>query len=114
MRISGRGGYSRRRVTQQTDQITKRSQGRERNRGINDMVNEKLPADCKHEIFSFVTEEERQEFIGELRAKFPSTPFATAVDPIESYPDRFLVAVRLDPITDERDMVDHATGIGDR
>jgi hypothetical protein len=60
------------------------------------MTEGKLPADFKHEIFSFVTEEERQGFIADLRLKFPYAQFATNVDPVESYHDRLLVAVRIE------------------
>ena len=55
----------------------------------------KLPAKFEHEIFTFVTEEERQGFIADLRSKFPAAEIATNIDPVETYADRFLVAVRI-------------------
>ena len=54
-----------------------------------------LPSEFKHEIFSFVTEEERQVFIADLRSHFPDAEFATNIDPVETDGDRFLVAVRM-------------------
>ena len=54
-----------------------------------------LPKEFDHEIVTFRTEVERQVFIADLTAKFPGVECATNIDPVESYPDRFLVAVRI-------------------
>ena len=55
----------------------------------------KLPATFEHEIISFVTEEERQGFIADLMSEFPEAEYATNTDPVETYADRLLVAVRI-------------------
>ncbi len=55
----------------------------------------KLPATFEHDIFAFVTEEDRQRFIDDVRSNSPQAEIATNIDPVETYADRFLVAVRI-------------------
>ena len=48
------------------------------------------------EIFTFPTEKDRQWFIAKLREHDPHYPYATNMDPEESEPERYLVAVPID------------------
>lgn len=45
------------------------------------------------EIFTFPTDDDRQGFIADLRKFDPDVPYATNMDPDESEPERYLVAI---------------------
>ena len=52
-----------------------------------------IKRDVECEIFTFPTEEDRQDFIGALRQLKSDVPYATNMDPEESEPERYLVAI---------------------
>lgn len=61
-------------------------------------INVKRTVEEEHEceIFTFPTDADRQWFIDQLREHDPEYPYATNVDPDESEPERYLVAIPVD------------------
>ena len=48
------------------------------------------------EIFTFSTQADRTEFLTELRRRFPTARYATALDPDPTEDERWLVAIPVD------------------